>query len=102
MDHDIALLIEQRDAAIAELQRFAPLQASGLWDTFGLVLDVLAYGQEKYPANDWAGMTPQQHRDAMMRHAWDRDAVDESGHPSLAHAATRALMLLHVAEGSHG
>ena len=98
MDNDIALLIEQRDAAIAELQRFAPLQASGLWDTFGMVLDVLAYGQKKYPDNDWAGMTPQQHRDAMMRHVWDREEVDESGHLSLAHAATRALMLLHVAE----
>ena len=73
------------------------------WDDLGEVVDVLAYGDTKYPAGDgsnWKRLDNPEKRfsDALLRHIIayrTGELVDpETGKSHLAHAITNALFLM--------
>jgi len=76
----------------------------GLWEFVEQVVDVLQYGDTKYPAEDGANWkrldnAENRFRDAVMRH-WSAyltgEKVDpETGKSHLAHLITNALFLMH-------
>ena len=69
------------------------------WDALTEVLRVLEHGAEKYAPDNWRHVEPvERYWDAAMRHlvAWQqgRRIDEESGLPTLAHAACCVLFLL--------
>lgn len=73
------------------------VKKAGLIEAIKNMNEVLAFGQQKYPNNDWATYPPEKHLHAILRHLGRGDALDEeTGLPHAAHAAARCLMLLGV------
>lgn len=73
------------------------VKKAGLEEALGQVAKVLAFGQQKYPSNDWNTYPPEKHLHAILRHLGRGDALDEeTGLPHAAHAAARCMMLLGV------
>lgn len=97
-------LLEEREYLLEEVSRYEPFARAGgaLMEALRDTARVLAFGQKKYPKNDWQEMSSRCHVDAALRHlgrASDLGIDDESGSLHYYHAITRLLMAAAVELG---